>query len=123
MTPSGSEYRLTYAAHGQGGGDLLRHAVGAAPPRGRLEHDLRDLLGAGLGQPGRGAVGLQQGQDDRVSQAGPEDAFEGRVEGGGQSAQPVGGAGGVLGEVVVSQDHGQFGPRALVGVDGVRRSA
>lgn len=106
----------------QGGGDLAGQRAGTAHARGGLEHDLRDLLGAGLGQLGRGAEGLQQGQDGRVPQAASEDAFEGGVDGGEQSAQPVGGAGGVLGEVVVvAQDHGQFGPHALVGLDGVQQ--
>jgi len=96
--------------------------VGAAHARGGLEHDLRALLGAGMGQLGRGAEGLQQGQDSRVPQTGSEDAFEGGVDGGEQSAQQVGGAGGVLGKVVVvSQSHGQFGPHALVGVDGMQQ--
>ncbi len=96
---------------GQRGGDLLGQGVGTAHPRRRLEHDLRDLLGAGLGQFGRGAEGLQQGQHGRVPQAGSEDAFEGGVDGGEQSAQPVGGAGGVLGEVVVvAQDRRQHPP-------------
>lgn len=44
------------------------------------------------------------------------------MDGSEQSAQPVGGAGGVLGEVVVvAQDHGQFGPHTLVWVDGVQQ--
>ncbi len=44
------------------------------------------------------------------------------MDGGEQSVQPVGGAGGVLGEVVVvAQDHGQFGSHAFVGVDGVQQ--
>ncbi len=37
-----------------------------------------------------------------MPQAGPHNAFEGGMDGGEHAARPVGGAGGVLGEVVVS---------------------
>lgn len=106
---------------GQGGLDLRGRAVDAHP-RGDVGHDLCVLFGAGPGRLGRGAVGLQQGQDGRVPQAGPRDAFVGGADGSEQSAQPVGGAGGVPGEVaVVPPDHDRFGPHAFPGVDGVQQ--
>ena len=82
---------------------------------------------AGLAQGGRGAVALQEPGDGLVVQAWAEDAFQAGVELGEQAAYPVGGAGGLGGEVLVEADqHGQLGGD-LVGqfqrAQGVRHGA
>lgn len=65
---------------------------------------------AGFAQGDRGSVALQQPGDGLVAKAGPEDAFQRRVELGEQAAYPVRGAGDFRGEVLVEADEdGQLG--------------
>lgn len=74
-----------------------------------------------------GAVAFQQPGDGLVVEAWPEYAFQAGVELGEQAAYPVGGAGGLGGEVLVEAgEHGQFGGDLVgqfQGAQGVRHGA
>ena len=71
---------------------------------------LDESAAAGLAQGGRGAVAFQEPGDGLVVEAGAQDALQAGVELGEQAAYPVGGAGGLGGEVLVEADEDrQFG--------------
>jgi hypothetical protein len=91
-----------YDHHGlgiQGGEDLLGQAVvhpGCLP----LE-PCGNPLAACRAQGGRGRPGPEQIQYGRAVQPRPEDPFQGRVDLGQQSPQPIAGGGDLLGQVVI----------------------
>src|SRR5690606_31189898 len=130
---------------GQGGDDDVQGA-GARDDDGLLVERVEDVVdqplshawgfradqldesaAAGLAQGGRGAVALQEPGDGLVVEVGAEDTFEAGVELGEQAAYPVGGAGGLGGEVLVEADeHGEFGGDLVgqfQGSQGVRHGA
>ncbi|GAA0318329.1 hypothetical protein GCM10010302_66740 [Streptomyces polychromogenes] len=95
--------------------------------RGLRADQFDESAAAGFPQGGRGSVAFQQPGDGLVVKAGTQDALQAGVELGEQAAYPVGGAGGLGGEVLVeAREDGELGGDLVgqfQGAQGVRHGA
>lgn len=104
----------------EGGHDRLDQLVAEA---GRVDfRDGGEFVAASLGDAGRSAATRECLQDGRVADLRADGVFESGVDPGEQPADPIGDAGGFVGQVVVEPDqHLQLGQRLVTDIHRAQR--